>query len=337
MKEKGSKSELNVKKIDRRLACAPMMDLTDRYCRYFLRLISGHTLLYTEMITTGALLHGDCDWLLRFDPVEHPIALQLGGSDPADLAFCAKLGEAAGYDEINLNLGCPSERVQSGCFGAALMAEPELVTDCIRAMNDAVAIPVTVKQRIGIDHQDSYGELSDFVGCVSESGCSVFIIHARKAWLHGLSPKQNREIPPLQYDLVYRLKRDYPQFEIVINGGVNSLNAVLEQLKLVDGVMIGRAVYHDPWLLAEADRLIFADDHAIPDRYRIVELMLPFIDRELKQGTPISRITRHMLGLYHGQAGARAWRRYISENAHKKGAGSEILIEAAAKVATVSI
>ncbi len=313
-----------------------MLDLTDRYCRYFLRLITRHTLLYTEMITTGALLHGDCERFLRFDSFEHPVALQLGGSDPADLAHCARLGEAEGYDEINLNLGCPSERVRCGRFGAALMAEPELVSDCVRAMNDAIGIPVTVKQRIGIDHQESYDELSDFVGCVAESGCSVFIVHARKAWLQGLSPKQNREVPPLQYDLVHRLKRDFPQLQIIINGGINALTAAQEQLKSVDGVMIGRAAYNDPWLLADADRLIYEDDQPIPDRHRIVELMLPFIDKELHQGTPLSRITRHMLGLFHAQAGARAWRRHISENAHKRGAGSKVLIEAAAKVAAAS-
>lgn len=325
-------SETRSTKIDRRLACAPMLDLTDRYCRYFLRLITRHTLLYTEMITTGALLHGDCERFLRLDSFEHPVALQLGGSDPADLAHCARLGEAEGYDEINLNLGCPSERVRCGRFGAVLMAEPELVSDCVRAMNDAIGIPVTVKQRLGIDHQESYDELSDFVGYVAESGCSVFIVHARKAWLQGLSPKQNREVPPLQYDLVHRLKRDFPQLQIIINGGINALTAAQEQLKFVDGVMIGRAAYYDPWLLADADRLIYEDDQPIPDRHRIVELMLPFIDKELQQGTPLSRITRHMLGLFHAQAGARAWRRHISENAHKRGAGTKVLIEAAAKV-----
>lgn len=336
MKEGGIRSEKVPKQIDRRLSCAPMMDLTDRYCRYFLRLITHHTLLYTEMISAGALLHGDRARFLRFDPLEHPVALQLGGSDPTDLARCARLGEAAGYDEINLNLGCPSQRVSSGRFGAALMAEPALVMDCIRAMNNAVGVPVTVKQRVGIDHQERYGELADFVGCVAESGCSVFIVHARKAWLQGLSPKQNRQVPPLQYDWVHRLKRDFPQLEIIINGGINDLNMAQEQLKYVDGVMIGRAAYHDPWLLAAADGRIFKDQHPIPDRHRIVEMMLPFIDKALQQGTPLSRITRHMLGLFHAQGGARIWRRYISDNAHKPGAGSEVLIEAASRVAAVN-
>lgn len=315
-----------------RLSVAPMLDWTDRYCRYFLRLISRHTLLYSEMITTGALLHGDTHRHLDFNPEEHPLALQLGGSNPDALAKCTLLGSQWGYDEINLNVGCPSDRVQAGKFGASLMAEPSLVADCIKAMRDAADIPVTIKHRIGIDNLDSYQALTDFVGEVAKAGCQTFIVHARKAWLKGLSPKENREIPPLQYDTVYQLKTDFPELEIIINGGISTLEQAEQHLAHIDGVMIGREAYHNPWLLAEADSRLFGDDHPKPSRHDILELLMPFVEKELSGGAPISRTTRHILGLFQGEPGARAWRRHISENAHRKGAGPEVILEAAAKV-----
>ena len=310
---------------DRRFCVAPMLDWTDRYDRYFLRLISRHAVLYTEMVTTGALLHGEAARFLYFDPMEHPVALQLGGSEPAEMAACAKLGEAAGYDEININVGCPSDRVQSGRFGACLMAEPRAVADCVQAMRDAVAVPVTVKQRIGIDERDSYAELCDFVGTVAEAGCRSFIVHARKAWLQGLSPKENREIPPLRYEVVYRLKRDFPDLEIVLNGGVTSLEAAESHLAQVDGVMMGRECYHNPYVLAEVDARLYGDDHPVPSREAIVEALRLYVERELAAGTPLARITRHILGLFQGQPGARARRRHLSEQAHRAGAGIEVL------------
>jgi len=315
--------------VNHTLSVAPMLDWTDRFDRYFLRLISKHVLLYTEMITTGALLHGDQDYLLAYDPVEHPVAAQLGGSDPVALAKCAKLCEEHGYDEVNLNLGCPSDRVQSGRFGACLMIEPVLVSDCIRAMAEAVDIPVTLKSRIGIDEHDSYEVLSQLVEQVSAAGCKRFIVHARKAWLKGLSPKENRDIPPLQYDRVHRLKKDFPQLEIAINGGIKTLEQVEEQLQYVDGVMIGREAYHNPWVLAEADRRFYQDEHAIPTRHQVLEQLMPFVEHELGQGVKLHQITRHILGLFQGQPGARAWRRHLSENAHLKGAGPEIIQQAA--------
>ena len=318
--------------LDRKLSIAPMLDWTDRHCRYFLRLISRHTLLYTEMVTTGAIIHDDKPRHLDFDAAEHPVALQLGGSDPADLATCARIGEQWGYDEINLNVGCPSDRVQSGRFGACLMAEPTVVADCIKAMADAVSIPVTTKHRIGIDDKDSYQELCDFVGTVADAGCSTFIVHARKAWLQGLSPKENREIPPLQYDTVYQLKQDFPNLEIIINGGILTLDQTEKHLQHVDGVMIGREAYHNPWILAEADQRIFGDDHPIPSRHDIIEQLIPYAERMQKNGTPLSRITRHTLGLFNQQPGARAWRRHLSENVHRKGATVALIAEAASQV-----
>lgn len=314
--------------IDRRLCVAPMMDWTDRHCRYFMRCLTRHSLLYTEMVTAAALLHGDTDRLLAFDPAEQPVALQLGGSDPQALAQAAKLGEQAGYLEINLNVGCPSDRVQSGRFGACLMAEPQLVAECVAAMRDAVAIPVTVKTRIGIDDQDSYEFLHHFVTEVAAAGCETFAIHARKAWLSGLSPKQNREVPALRYERVYRLKKDFPALEILINGGIRTLKDVQEQLQHVDGVMIGRAAYQDPWLLAQVDAQIFGATPAVISREDVVRAMLGYIEHQLGQGVRLGAITRHMLGLYQGQPGARHWRRYLSENAHRDGAGTEV-VEAA--------
>jgi len=318
-----------MKSLDRTLSIAPMMDCTDRYDRYFLRLISRRALLYSEMVTTGAILFGDRDRYLAFDRAENPVAVQLGGSDPEALARASAIAEAYGYDEINLNVGCPSDRVQSGRFGACLMAEPELVADCVSAMGEAVAVPVTVKSRIGIDDQDEYEDLQRFVATVSQAGCRSFTVHARKAWLTGLSPKQNRSVPPLHYDRVYRLKRDFPELEIVINGGVGSLPEVQDHLVHVDGVMIGRAAYHDPYMLAVADRLIFGDSAPVPSRHAVIEAYLPFVESRLADGVPLLRMARHMVGLFNGRPGARAWRRYISENAHKKGAGIEVIRQAA--------
>jgi tRNA-dihydrouridine synthase A len=318
---------------DRRLSVAPMMDCTDRHDRMFLRLISRRTLLYTEMVTSGAILRGDRDRWLRFDPREHPVALQVGGAEPAALAACAGIAEAYGYDEINLNVGCPSDRVRSGRFGACLMAEPALVAACVAAMRDAAAIPVTVKSRIGIDDRDAYEDLRDFVATVAAAGCRSFAIHARKAVLSGLSPKQNREVPPLRYDVVYRLKREFPDLEVVLNGGVRSLDEAAAQLPRVDGVMIGRAAYHDPYLLAEADCRFFGDPGSPPSRPEIIARLLPYVAARLQEGVPLSAITRHILGLFNGEPGARAWRRYLSENAHRPGADVEVIREAAARVA----
>ncbi|MEN8180384.1 MAG: tRNA dihydrouridine(20/20a) synthase DusA [Pseudomonadota bacterium] len=317
---------------NRRLSIAPMLDWTDRHFRFFIRLISRHVLLYTEMITTSALLHGDTERFLRYDPSEHPLAIQLGGSDPKELAECARLAERAVFDEVNLNVGCPSDRVRNGRFGACLMAEPALVADCVRAMQETVDIPVTVKTRIGIDDQDSYPALCRFIEAQIDAGCDHFIIHARKAWLQGLSPKQNREIPPLRYDIVEQLKQDYPQQGFTLNGGIKSLTQALEHLQHLDGVMIGREAYHNPWILADADRLIFNDPHPIPTRHQVLERLMPFIEKELQNGIALNHITRHILGLFHGCPGARAWRRLISEEAHKPGAGPELIQRAASHV-----
>ncbi|MES9940755.1 MAG: tRNA dihydrouridine(20/20a) synthase DusA [Candidatus Thiodiazotropha sp. 6PLUC2] len=317
---------------NRRLSIAPMLDWTDRYCRFFLRLISRHVLLYTEMVTTGAILHGHRARFLDFDPSEHPVALQLGGSEPDALAQSAKLGEEWGYDEINLNVGCPSDKVQSGRFGACLMLTPELVADCVKAMCDRVAIDVTVKHRIGVDDHDSYQALCDFVGKVSEAGCKTFIVHARKAWLQGLSPKENREIPPLSYETVHRLKQDFLNLEIIINGGITSLEQVQHNLNHVDGVMIGREAYQNPWILAQADALVFGSEGDLQSRHQIIEALIPFVDRELSAGTPINRITRHILGLFQGLPGARKWRRMLSEEAHKPGSDSDLIYRAAAQI-----
>lgn len=304
-----------------------MMDWTDRHCRHFLRQISRHTLLYTEMVTSGAILHGPRERLLAFDPAEHPVALQLGGSDPAELADCARIGADYGYDEINLNCGCPSDRVQSGRFGACLMVEPALVADCVAAMQAAVNIPVTVKSRIGIDEFDTYEFLHAFVEQVAAAGCNTFIIHSRKAWLHGLSPKENREVPPLRYDVPARLKADFPQLQIVLNGGVNTLDDVQTHLKTFDGVMIGREAYSNPYLLAEVDRRFYGAA-AAPSREEILARQLPYLKTQLQAGVPLARMTRHMLGLFQGEAGARRWRRYLSEHAPGKSAGLDVLRQA---------
>nr|WP_295786590.1 tRNA dihydrouridine(20/20a) synthase DusA [Rhodoferax sp.] len=298
-----------------RMSVAPMLDWTDRHCRYFHRLLSRKALLYTEMVTTGALIHGDVARHLRFNAEEFPVALQLGGSEPADLAHCAKLGEDWGYDEINLNCGCPSERVQRGAFGACLMAEPQLVADCVKAMVDVVDVPVTVKHRIGIEKTESYEFVRDFVGTVGEAGCQVFIVHARNAWLKGLSPKANREVPPLRYALVHRLKREFPHLTIAINGGINSNALAAEQLQHVDGVMIGREAYHNPWILSEWDSTFYGAAPSDITRESVEQQMVDYMAREAAaHGTPWSHIARHMLGLRHGMPGSRHWRQVWSDH-----------------------
>jgi tRNA-dihydrouridine synthase A len=310
-----------------RFSVAPMLDWTDRHCRYFLRLLSQDTLLYTEMVTTGAILHGKGDYL-GFHDAEHPLALQLGGSDRVDLAHCAKLAEERGYDEININVGCPSDRVQNGRFGACLMADASLVADCVKAMQDVVSIPVTVKTRIGIDDQDSYEFLCDFIETIRAVGCQSFIVHARKAWLSGLSPKENREIPPLDYPRVYQLKRDFSTLNIAINGGITSLEQAQEHLLHVDGVMVGREAYQNPYLLAQVDQTLFGRTTPVRSRHEVVELMIPYIDQYVAADGYLSHITRHMLGLFQGLPGARAWRRHLSENATKPGADREVVLKA---------
>ncbi|HEU0071906.1 MAG TPA: tRNA dihydrouridine(20/20a) synthase DusA [Alphaproteobacteria bacterium] len=312
--------------LSRRLSVAPMMDWTDRHCRFFLRLISARTLLYTEMITAQAILRGDRQKLLGYDQAEHPVALQLGGSDPALLAEAAKIGEEFGYDEINLNCGCPSDRVQSGRFGACLMLEPELVREGLAAMRAAVKVPVTVKHRIGVDEVDSYEALQRFVAVVGESGVTSFSVHARKAWLSGLSPKENREIPPLSYPTVARLKADFPEYEFILNGGVRTLDAAAEHLKAVDGVMIGRAAYETPYILAEADRLIFDDaSSAVPSRREIIKKFMVYVQAERDKGTYLRHMTRHILGLFNGAPRARSWRRILTEGAVQDTAGVEVI------------
>ena len=312
--------------LDRRLSVAPMMDRTDRHCRYFLRLLAPRALLYTEMIPAGAILHGDRERFLGFDPAERPVALQIGGSDPDALARCAALGEAWGYDEINLNLGCPSEGVSQGGFGARLMAEPALVADCVAAMRAATRQPVTVKIRIGIDDRDDYDHFAGFVVRLAEAGVGVFIIHARKALLSGLSPKENREIPPLRYEFVHRLKRERPELCVVINGGFTTGDAALEQLGPVDGVMLGRAAYDNPYLLAEIEAALRGG--APPERARTVAAYAEYVDSRLAEGVPLWRMTRHVLGLYRDVPGARAWRRAVSEGARRPGATGALLRQA---------
>ncbi len=308
-----------------RFSVAPMLDWTDRHCRYFHRLLSENALLYTEMVTTGAIIHGKGDFL-TFNEEENPVALQLGGSNPVDLAHCAKLAQERGYDEINLNVGCPSDRVQNGRFGACLMGEADLVALCVSSMREVVDIPVTVKTRIGIDEQDSYQFLVDFIGTVNEkSGCDNFTVHARKAWLKGLSPKENREIPPLDYPRVYQLKRDFPNIIMAINGGIKTFDEMEEHLKHMDGVMVGREAYQNPYLMAEVDQRLFGSSKPIIKRREAAEAMFPYIERQLANGSKLGHITRHMLGLFQGIPGGRQWRRYISENAHKPGSGIEVV------------
>lgn len=310
---------------------APMMDWTDRHCRYFHRQLTRRALLYTEMVTAQAVIHGDRKRLIGFSPAEHPIALQLGGSDPGKLADAAELGEARGYDEINLNVGCPSDRVQEGRFGACLMAEPHLVAECVASMQARVSVPVTVKCRIGIDDQDSERDLQRFIDIVAgEAGCGTFIVHARKAWLQGLSPKENREVPPLDYSRVHRLKQSRPELTIIVNGGVGSLEEAEAQLRHVDGVMLGRAAYQTPYLLAEVDRRIFGEAALSPSRREAAEAMLDYVAKHIAAGGRLNNITRHMLGLYHGRPRARAFRRHLSEHGTGENANVDVLREALA-------
>jgi tRNA-dihydrouridine synthase A len=314
-----------------RLSVAPMMDWTDRHCRYFHRLLAPHALLYTEMVTSQAVVHGDRERLLGYDPAEHPVALQLGGSEPDELARAARIGAELGYDEINLNVGCPSDRVQSGRFGACLMREPALVADCVAAMRAAVAhtgAAVTVKCRIGVDEQDEYAGLAEFVDRVRASGCSTFIVHARKAWLKGLSPKENREIPPLNYERVYRLKREHPHLTVVINGGIASVAEVEAHLGRVDGVMLGRTAYHEPYRLAELEHALFGTP--LPERDEVIARLKPYVEAHLARGERLQHVTRHVLGLYQGLPGARAFRRVLSEEAHRANAGWEVVERALA-------
>ena len=308
-----------------RFCVAPMLDLTDRHCRYFHRQLSRRARLYTEMVSTGALLHGPRERLLAFDAAEHPLALQLGGSEPADLAQAARMGERAGYDEINLNCGCPSERVQRGAFGACLMAEPALVADCVRAMRAAVSVPVTVKHRIGLDRIEDYGFVRDFVGTVAQAGCAAFIVHARNAWLKGLSPRDNRTVPPLRYDIAARLKCDFPELTIVLNGGLREHASALAQLERVDGVMIGREACENPWMLAEVDQRYFGQPAPHLSRESVVDAMRPYLQREAVAGVPVRAVVRHMLGLFNGLPGARRWRRTLSDAGLLASAGPQVL------------
>jgi tRNA-dihydrouridine synthase A len=319
-------------RIGHRVSVAPMMDYTDRHFRYFTRLMSRHTRLYTEMLTTGALLHGDPRRFLEFHAAEHPLALQLGGSEPAQLAACARIAADYGYDEVNLNAGCPSDRVQQGRFGACLMNEPRLVKECVAAMRAASPLPVTVKTRIGVDERDSYDELKDFIGTVVEGGCSIFIIHARKAWLKGLSPKENREIPPLRYDVAAALKRDFPALTVVVNGGVQTLEAMQRHLGAFDGVMVGREAVSNPYLFADVDQRFFDPAAPVLSRTEVLNAWLPYLAAQLQEGVPLQRMTRHALGLFHGCPGARQWRRHLSEEGTRFGADLSVLQDAVASL-----
>jgi tRNA-dihydrouridine synthase A len=322
--------------LDRRFSIAPMMDWTDSACRGFHRILTQQALLYTEMVTTGALIHGDVDRHLRYCSNEHPLALQLGGSNPADLAHCSRLAQDYGYDEVNLNVGCPSDRVQSGRFGACLMAEPQLVAECAAAMHAAVSIPVTIKCRIGIDEQDDYEDLQRFVATVANAGINTFIVHARKAWLDGLSPKQNRDIPPLNYERVYLLKAEFPHLEIIINGGVQTLSEAQMHLQKVDGVMMGRAAYQSPHLLKEVDPLIFGLNKSVPNDQDIVDQLCDYVEQRMAAGDQLKFITRHIVGLFQSRPGARQWRRFLSENAFKDGADVNVIRQAAAFIPDLS-
>ncbi|MHA1113717.1 MAG: tRNA dihydrouridine(20/20a) synthase DusA [Alphaproteobacteria bacterium] len=317
---------------DRRLSVAPMMGWTDRHARYFLRLIAPRALLYTEMVPSGAIVYGDAARFLGHDPIEHPLALQVGGGDPAELGECARTARGFGFAEINLNVGCPSERVQRGTFGACLMKEPDLVAACVAAMGAASDVPVTVKCRIGVDELDSEAALHDFVGRVAEAGCETFILHARKAWLKGLSPKENREVPPLDHDRVYRLKSAFPNLEIIINGGIESADAAAGHLAHVDGVMIGRAAYRNPWLLTEMEPRLLGPGPGPADRATVIESVIRYVEAQAARRVPLISITRHILGLYKGLPGAARWRRYLSENVPLPGANADVLRRAAVLV-----
>ena len=319
---------MNIAPLDRRLCVAPMMTHTDRHFRYLLRLISRRVMLYTEMIATGSLIHGKQFHRLEFSPQEHPLGIQLGGNHPDELSQCARIAEQRGYDEINLNIGCPSDKVKIGQFGACLMARPELVAECVAAIAARVSVPVTVKTRTGIDNEDSYECLHRFIKTVADGGCRTFIIHARKAWLQGLSPKQNREIPPLDYSRVHQIKKDFPHLEIIINGGFQTLEQSQEQLQFVDGVMIGRAFCHNPYLLAGADRLMFGHFGRANTRSEILEQFTHYAEQQMGQGTELHQMMRHVLGLFQGQPGARVWRRYLSENIFDNNSGVEVIEDA---------
>ncbi len=322
-------SELN-----RRFCVAPMLDWSDRHQRMLMRMMSKHSLVYTEMVTTGALIHGDAQRYLKYNQGEHPVALQLGGSDPKAMAVCAKMAEDAGYDEVNINVGCPSDRVQNGAFGACLMAEPELVAENYAAMQNAVKIPVTVKNRLAIDDMDEEETVRRFLSIVSSSGCKTFIVHARKAWLKGLSPKQNRDVPPLNYELVYQMKREFPNIEIIINGGVDSIDVCKKHLNHVDGVMMGREAYHNPYVMTDVDEQIYNDKHNQISRLGVLDSYKEYMQQQMSEGVYLKSMSRHLLGLFSGEAGAKAWRRYISENAHKEGAGIEVIETAATFIKT---
>ena len=316
-----------------RFSVAPMMEWSDRHCRFLWRLISRHARLYTEMVTTGALLHREPARFLDYNAEEHPLALQLGGSNADDLARCAVLAEQWGYDEVNLNCGCPSDRVQNGMIGACLMAHPTVVADAYQAMQDSVDIEVTIKHRIGIDDMDDYQGMVDFIGPIADKGCKTFIVHARKAWLKGLSPKENRDIPPLVYPNVYRLKQEFPHLTIVINGGVKTLDDTLDHLNQVDGVMVGREAYSNPYLLADVDARLFNDTHPVPSRLDIAQQYIQYCEHEMAKGTRLNHLSRHVLGLFQGEKGARAFRRHISENAHLDKANTQVLVDALGYIA----
>ena len=330
MVEKSATNHVNTgSAVSRRFSVAPMMDWTDRHCRFFLRLLSKNALLYTEMVTTGALINGDAERFLRHDETEHPLALQLGGSTPADLAVCARMAQEAGYDEVNLNVGCPSDRVQNNMIGACLMAHPSLVADCVKAMRDAVSIPVTVKHRIGINGRDSYAELCDFVGTVRDAGCTSFTVHARIAILEGLSPKENRDIPPLRYDVAAQVKKDFPELEIILNGGIKTLEQCQEHLQVFDGVMLGREAYHNPYILAEVDQQLFGSTDLVITRAQALSLLRPYIAAHIAAGGAMHHITRHILGLGQGFPGARRFRQLLSVDIHKAADPLALLDQAA--------
>ncbi|MFW5824735.1 MAG: tRNA dihydrouridine(20/20a) synthase DusA [Marinobacter sp.] len=318
--------------LSRRFCVAPMMDWTTRHYRYLARILSRRALLYTEMVTTGALIHGDTERFLRHDPAEYPLALQLGGSDPAELAHCARLAEDHGFSEVNLNVGCPSDRVQNNMIGACLMAHPDRVAEGVSAMKAATSLPVTVKHRIGIDGRESWQDLCHFIETVAAAGCRTFIVHARIAVLEGLSPKENREIPPLKYDWVYDLKARYPELEVIINGGIRTFDQCHQHLPHTDGVMLGREAYHNPWLLAGVDSEFFGEPARVSSRRDALLAMVPFLEEEIGRGVYLSHMTRHIMGLFHGQPGGRQFRRHISENAHRPGSGIEVVLDALARV-----
>ena len=316
-------------KIDRRFSIAPMLDWTTSDYRVFARALTKQTLLYSEMVTTGALLYGNNpERFLHHDECEHPVALQLGGSNAEDLALCAKKAEVAGFDEVNLNVGCPSDRVQNSLIGACLMEHPEKVKDAMKAMQDACNIPITIKHRIGIDDQEEYSVVRDFVGDIATTGTNTFIVHARKAILQGLSPKENREVPPLKYHYVHQLKQDFPDLEIIINGGIKTIAECKEQLKHVDGVMVGREAYHNPWMLSQVDEQIFGGQSIVTDRYAALETFVLHMERRMEEGVRLSHLTRHILGIFQGEAGGKQFRRYLSENGHKADSKIHVLLEA---------